>query len=462
MKHKLLFGLSLFVVIAIHSQTIQNGGFESWNASSVDNPNFYFQTSNIQAHQLGLPNNCLKVTDPQQGSLAIKLNTVANATDTLFGYFINGDPNSYAGGIPYNQHPVTMTGYYKNNEMVGDTGIAIIIFKQGGIAVSMDIAIFTGTHAAYTPFTVTLSIPPLANPDSIIFGAASSNGLNAIGIAGSMLQLDNIQFTGVTSQPAMLNGSFENWTTSNTSTPQHWATAGDLVFQTTDAHSGTYATQMTTFAYDPQNFSPSYMTNGIFPPNYGPQGGRPYSLMADTLCGWYKYIPQGTDSAIVYIQTSNNTSTVGGAGVALPPASGYTFFSVPFSSFSQPDTLLIVFASSYSNFNFSNVGSILKVDDVYLKSSPAAVEEFSWNVFGAVKLYPNPSNENCWVEFDNNKNVPVVITITDALGKVVSENSVEGTGHQRMHIDTSVLDKGTYLVTLMQNGKRTCKQLFVQ
>lgn len=462
MKYKLLFTISLFAAIAMNAQTVQNGGFEYWNNSSMDNLLYYPQNSNPQALQMGLPQNALKVADPQQGTLAIKLNTVTNGVDTLFGYFINGDPNTGQGGIPYNQHPITLTGYYKSNVMPGDTAIFIVSFKQAGVVVSFDGFAFTGVHAAYTPFTVTLTIPALATPDSVIVGAASSNAFISNGIPGSMLQLDNLTFTGVATQPAMMNGSFENWTTLNTSTPLNWAVAGDLVYQTTDVHAGSYAVQMTTFSYGGPNVSPSYITNGIFPPQSGPQGGRPYTLTNDTLCGWYKFIPVGIDSATVYVQTKQNNSTVGGGVLGLPAASTYTFFSLPFSSFTQPDSLLLVLASGYNGTDVSNVGSVFKVDDLYLKSSPLGIPVLNWNVFGKVELYPNPSNVDCWMEFDNNENAPIIMTITDELGKTVSENVITESGHQRQHIDTSVLGKGIYIVTLTQNGKHAARKLFVE
>ncbi|MCX6310194.1 MAG: T9SS type A sorting domain-containing protein [Bacteroidetes bacterium] len=462
MKHKLLFTISLFVAMAMSAQTIPNSGFEFWNASSIDNPLYYPQTSNQQALQAGLPQNALKVTDPQQGTLAIQLNTVTNGVDTMFGYFLNGDPNSLAGGIPYSQHPITLTGYYKCNVMAGDTAFVFIVFKQGGIAVSQDFAIFTGNHSsAYVPFTLTLTIPALATPDSIIVGAASSNAFVNRGIPGSMLQLDNLTFTGVSSQPTMMNGSFENWISINTSTPQNWGTAGDLIYQTNDAHTGTYAVEMNTFSYGGPNVSPSYITNGVFPPQSGPQGGRPYTLLNDTLCGWYKYIPVGIDSATIYLSTSQNTVGVGGGVLGLPPVSVYTFFSMPFSSFMQPDTLLIVLASGYNGSDASNVGSVFKVDDLYLKSSAVGIAVLNWNTFGKVQLYPNPSSVDCWMEFDNNENSPMKMTVTDELGKTVSEIEITGTGHQRQHIDTSVLSKGIYVVTLTQNGNHTSRKLFV-
>ncbi|CAN5382984.1 hypothetical protein BH09BAC5_BH09BAC5_18080 [soil metagenome] len=463
MKHFLPLACLCFLSVFGNAQTIQNGGFEFWNNSTTDMLDYYPMNSNPQASQLGMPPNCNKVADPQQGSFAVQLTTETNGTDTVFGYFINGDPNSGAGGIPYNQHPITLTGFYKSNVPVGDTALVLILFKEAGTIVSFDAAIFTGVHSTYTPFTVSLTIPALANPDSIVFGATSSMAFNFNGIPGSMLQLDNVTFTGASSQPMLMNGSFENWTSLNTSKPLDWATGGDVIYQTTDAHSGSYALMMNTVSPQPSYVTPSYATNGTFPPQSGPVGGRPYSLMNDTLCGWYKFIPVGTDSATVWAQTSLLSSPVGGAYVGLPPASNYTFFSIPFSSGVAPDTLLIVFASSYNGTDFSNAGSVFKVDDIYLKSSLTGITpEISWNTFGKVSLYPNPSSVDCWMEWNSLTSDAVTMTVTDAEGRIVSESVTNGTGIHREHIDTSVLAKGSYIVTLLQNGNRVSRKLFVQ
>jgi hypothetical protein len=462
MKKFLLFAALLFSSAAANAQAIANGGFESWNASSTDMLNYYPQTSNPQALSMNLPANALKVADPQQGALALQLNTVANATDTMFGFITNGDPTTGQGGIPYAQHPITLTGYYKSNVMPGDTALLLIMFKEAGIVLSLDGMAFTGVHNTYTSFSVALTIPAISNPDSIVFAAVSSNAFVNNGIPGSMLQLDNLTFTGVASQPALMNGSFESWTTVNTSRPIQWSVAGDIAYQTPDAHSGNYAIMLNTFPAAPGFPSPSYLTNGFFPPNQGPVGGRPYSLTNDTLCFWYKFIPAGTDSATVALQTSAMGNPVGGAGMALPPASAYTFYQLPFSSFSAPDTLLIVFASSYNDVNMSNIGSVLKIDDVYLKSSLLAVPEISWNTFGKVTLYPNPSETDAYISFDNNSENEVTMTISDVTGKTISEIIISGSGHHNEHLDVSTMSKGNYTVTLSRDGKRVSRKLIVE
>jgi hypothetical protein len=81
----------LFTVIGTYAQSVPNPGFEFWNISSLDNPTDYPLNSNQMANVLGLPFNCNKIVDPQQGNLAMQLNTVSNANDTLIGYFFNGE-----------------------------------------------------------------------------------------------------------------------------------------------------------------------------------------------------------------------------------------------------------------------------------------------------------------------------------------------------------------------------------
>jgi hypothetical protein len=461
MKHLLLFAASLLTVPVLHAQTVPNGGFENWNTLTYENPQYYI-SSNSDVFRMNLPSNVTKVTDPQQGTFALRMETVSNGTDTMFGYFVNGDPASTEGGIPYTQHPITLTGYYKCNVMPGDTALVVVVFKQGGVVLSEDIAIFTGSQSAYTQFTVPLTIPPLSNPDTVIIGGASSNAFSVQGIPGSMLQLDNLSFTGVTSQPSMMNGSFENWDPVNLHFPAQWGVGGDTIYRTTDAHSGTFALQLNTIQYDPFNAGPSFATNGTATLNSGPDGGRPYTLLNDTLHGWYKYTPNGIDSATLFIAATNNGTMVGGGVLALPPAASYTSFTLPFSSFTQPDTLIVVFVSSYNNTTLNNAGSILKVDDVYLSSSPVGTPEIQWNAFGRVALYPNPASGACWLEWSNNGNSPVTIMITDELGRIVSEESVSEYGAQRKQVDVSGMESGVYFVTLSQDGKRISRKLIVK
>jgi hypothetical protein len=458
--------LTIFAAITLNAsfgQAFTNGGFENWNTSIFEYPQYYLSNSNYQLLYSGYSSNATKVADAQSGSFAVNLLTTVIGPDTMFAYIANGDPGSMEGGIPYTQKPATLTGYYKCNIPVGDTAIFLVVFKESGLPVSMDIYKFAGTQSGYAPFTLLLNIPALANPDTVIIGAASSNAFVFNGIPGSMLQLDNISFTGVLSQPAQLNGSFETWNTNNIHKPDQWAIGGDTSFRTTDAASGAFAIEMTTEAFSSGSAGASYLTNGTFSSSFGPVGGRPYTATIDTLFGKYKFIPNGIDSATVWINLNNGGVPVGGSYVGLPPAATYTQFSIPFTAGSAPDTLLLVMGSSYGDIDISNAGSQFYVDDLYLASQPLSTPQISnWNAFGLIKVYPNPAAEFTNISWTNNNGGLTNITLNDAMGRLVYENTVSGTGFLLNQINLGGLEKGNYALTLTQNKVHQTRLLIVK
>lgn len=454
-KTLLITGFFLAIPFFSFSQTVPNGGFENWYSNSYEEPDYY-RTSNYDNTLRGMPANVTKVSDPYQGSFAIQMNTITNGTDTSFGYFINGDPGTLEGGIPYTQTPTMLTGYYKCNIPAGDTGIFLVIFKQGGTAISMNAGQFYGTHNSYTAFSIPITMPPMSTPDTIIVGAASSNAFVSQGIPGSMLQIDSIRFN-VATQPNLLNGSFESWNTVTRYFPFDWEVGGDTVFRAGNAHGGQYCLHLSNLYFGGPGLNPGVATTGYFGSN-GPAGGRPYTLTSDTLVGWYKFIPSGTDSATVWVNCTNNATPVGGAYVGLPPAASWTQFSIPFSSFTAPDTLLVVFGAVFANFDSTNAGSVLYLDDVALRSSPLS-SGISWNPLGAAMLYPNPASTESWLSFNAEAGSPVRIRVTDEAGRLVSEETLHVSGPQRYRIDCSAYAAGLYTVTIRQNGNEASRRL---
>ena len=207
-KRLLISFLLLGGVSSTFSQALLNGGFENWSSTSFENPNLY-QGSNPEALLKIGQNNCSKVTDKQNGNFAIRLETKASANDTVFGYFVNGDPGKGKGGAPYSQKPTTLNGYYKCDIKTGDTAIFLVIFKSAGVIISQDVYNFTGAKTAYTAFTLTLSALSVT-PDTVIIGSASSNPFTKQLFPGSFLQLDNLTFGGTGITQGVPNGDFEN------------------------------------------------------------------------------------------------------------------------------------------------------------------------------------------------------------------------------------------------------------
>lgn len=469
MKKHLLFAV-LFSgsAAALAQQTIPNGNFENWNTFTMEQPQNWWRTSNNDLMENGIYTNfnTTRTTDAQMNTYAIRMETITinSGQDTIFGYFTNGDPDNMTGGVPYAQTPTALTGYWKGSIMPGDTGLLFVAFKLNGVMISFNTTQFYGNAATYTMFSIPITLPPMTTPDSVIVAAASSNAFVSQGIPGSWLQIDNLQFTGVTTQPPM-NGDFELWNINSFYRPQSWGAFGDSLFRTTDSYAGTYAVRMETYAYDPQNngITSSYITNGTLGQN-GFEGGQPYTLQVDTLCGWYKYSASSADSGVAFIQFKNNGNIVGMVGIPFAPAATYTYFELPFVLPSAPDTALIIVTSTSNTAMPADVGNTLTIDELQFKSQPlnTSIRPFDWAGILALNVWPNPNNGQFTVSFHSGTNDVISLLVTDALGRTIRDLQLNGTGTIREEIDLSNEEKGMYFVRVKQGEKTFTKKIIVR
>ncbi len=406
MKRNLFFCLAaLFVFSKIFSQSVPNGGFESWQVNTYENPTF-FQTSNYDKKNNNvLPVCAIKTTDAYHGNYAIRLNTVLSGTDVAFAYFANGNPggNSGSGGIPYNQKPGGVRFHYKSNIIGTDTALLLCFFKKAGVYIGQYFVKISSTQTNYTLMDATFTPSLTQIPDTVIVAAASSNAfLNSGYQVGNSLQVDSITFKGVNSQPANFNGDFEQWQLLTNYKLNGWYTDG--VFQrVTDSYSGTYALEL-------QTALPSFGNNQLYPSraNSGTPsqsvtlGGYPFSSTTDTLIFYYKYLPANpVDSARVNLSFKLNGVGVGGNVYLFGIAAAYTKAKIPIFQPGPHDTLLIEIESSKYPTLPSYVGSDLKIDNMYLKSQMIPISNFISPTVGCVgqpvQLTDNSFNmANAW------------------------------------------------------------------
>lgn len=453
MKHFLLAIPTLLLAAQVEAQvSIPNGGFESWTNNPMMEPQYYM-TSNPFAFGNGFPAwPAQQTTDAQLNSFAVRLETQDNgAGDTLFGYFANGDPGTGDGGIPYSQRPTALTGYWKGDVMPNDTALILVMFKLGGNTLSFNVLPFYGTQSTYAQFTLPITLPPVVNPDSVIIGAVSSNAFVSNGIPGSWIQIDNISFTGVTSQPTMLNGDFELWNTTNNLTLDNWVMAGDSVTQTTDAYAGQYAVSISTFDVGSGMSSPSYITNGYFTQNGPPMGGFPFTNPIDTLEFHYKFFAGANDTALfLAIFTGPNAGDTAYVVDALLPATSYTTRVLPFALWFTPDSVAITIGSDVNNPNTTaQVGNTLIIDELEFRSQPLMTSvPISWNVNTRFTLYPNPNDGQFIVEAPNGF---TEILVSDAAGRLVYSENNESNSVTRRELNIAAFGSGVYFVTV-KNG----------
>ncbi|HNW99192.1 MAG TPA: choice-of-anchor J domain-containing protein [Bacteroidales bacterium] len=391
---KIFIFLSLVCVIATYGQTpIPNGGFENWNSTNYEYPQYYQYTSNPNAFASGLPFNVVRTADKQNGDSAIMITSYGN--DNGPGYFANIDPensgediSSWHGGMVITETPTGIQGYYKYNIESPDSAVIIFVFTHAGENCGTYFFKLGGNKTEYTYFNFPFPEFTIA-PDSVVFAVASSDISNQDLeiISGTTLILDNVSFTGVTSQPEHMNGDFESWKTGQT--PyflDNWYTNNntDGVSRSTDKHDGNYALELTTTqggSDDDPEARQAEATNGYWNEACHCQmGGIPFSNQIDTLAFWYKYAPSGSDSAEICLNFKKNGSDIGGQNLRLHAAADYQYIEFPFNFNwgGTPDTVIIRITSSSqgdgtgkggNNISLSCVGSTLTIDSLRFKSA---------------------------------------------------------------------------------------------
>ena len=459
---KVAFLFTSFLGTFANAQTIPNPNFENWNMNTYQEPNGW-ATSNPQS--VNDINTVTTTTVNGFSGKAVRMQTYVVGVDTSFGYIAYGapgfDPVSGQGGLPYTQKPTNITGYYRYSLPVNDTALLLVHFKKNGLIISTNTHKIrgTGTQATFTSFTYTLAVSSSTDtPDSVVIAFASSNVIPNVGVQNnSYLEVDEINFTGPGITQNIINGSFESWNTVNSESLAQWSTAGGGVTKVTPGFYGANAVELQTNLY-PGNFvGQCGITNGVFPGNGPPKLGKPYTLMQDTLYGFYKF-SGSNDSGVIYVNLRNSGSSVGGGMKFFKTQSNWTFFKVPISAGTAPDTMrLEIYSSQPGSTVTTAVGSKFTIDNLYLYSAPNVSIKVNMlqNNFA---LYPNPCKDVL-----NIKTLPTftgIYQVYDALGnKVILSNTGDKSDQLKLNVES--LSKGIYFMKI-ENSEGTTTHKFIK
>ena len=462
MKRVLLFALPIMLATSAKAQDCPNGDFENWASHAYSNPDSSWYTSNIQSLATADTLTVWPVTG--HAGQAIHIQTAIVGLDTLQAYAINtlGDPKNGSGGVPYSQQPTSITGYYRYNMVGNDSALMIIEFKKSGAVISTTQFTYrnaSGSQPTFTPFSFLLASIPVV-PDSVIIGLASSNVQGSGLQSGSWVEIDQLAFAGTGITQPIPGGSFDTWNAQTVDVPNGWAigshgNGGSGVSKSTIHYGGSYSIQLTT---QPGNGGGSgntvqcgEVTTGHYSPNSGPVGGLPYTRTSDTLTGYYIYTPAGADTGVISNNLFASGIIVGGNNHHFTAASTWTYFEMPFSAGSTPDTMRIDIQSG--SWYAALPGSVLNIDHLQLKSQPLPPVGTSMLSAGsnAVTAYPNPANDVLNIRYDYSITGPVSAKIYDMMGRVIDSRTYS-TPTSIITFQVGHLPAGLYFYEVTNNG----------
>lgn len=175
----------------------------------------------------------------------------------------------------------------------------------------------------------------------------------------------------------------------------------------------------------------------------------------------------GTPSPVASFNTYSYSSGwihgYDGTNIEFDPASDSTRF---IGVLQQHTVSLAQFNGNWIHIAFlhnSDDDNLISIDDILVTGTDySSVEENELNA--SISIFPNPATEFITVEYELTKTSPVVVTITDINGKIISQeargNQMAGT--HRFTQDVTTLAVGTYNMIIEAYGTQIAKQFIVQ
>ncbi len=472
MKRKYLF-IGMFLLFMINSnaqqEQLSNNSFESWLQEQIISLQDYFDSAD--EGRAGIT----KESDAYSGNYSVKLQTSIVAQDTMFGYFINFDPDGFTGGAQYTSHVDSIVGYYKAGVVAQDTAWILTQFKFNSTPIGGGLKGFTqlDNTNTWTRFKINTNMPSGVVPDTLMFGAVSSNALNDgpnNGVAnGSWLQLDNIKFyaNGVETTP-MANNDFENWDNRTIEKPENYdssllwdITSNPLsVEKITDATDGQYAIKLNNVVVHNDTIHAA-ITNGRFTHDWPPAGGLHITQIPDSITYDVKVYrtpsPSGTDDnayVTFYFKNQGNViNVVGETYDVSTQGSGYKHERLDVDFNQNVDTLL------FTLFNGRMPGSYTQLDNILLHYHTGNIGNLQVE---RLVVFPNPADNILQLRFNALKPDDVTIMVMDMQGKIIKrQTNYLNTGNNDISIDISGLSKGNYIFSI-KNKEGSLSKTFIK
>lgn len=278
------------------------------------------------------------------------------------------------------------------------------------------------------------------------------------------------------------NFDFENWTNSGSyEQPSNgWTTLNPIydltsfapitVTKTTDKYSGTYAAKLESGKiFGVGTFIGGLLATGYFDnsalPGQNVKLGVPYNQSPRYINGYYKYLPNGGDSADIFCSltkwnsSTNSRDTLGWVGYReLNTVSNYTKFSFKINyidSITTPDSIAILFSSSAGAQNFQGQeGSTMFIDEISL-TNVAGVKELISNEINII-TYPNPTADFVTLITDHDKKYTTEIFSPN--GKIIHKGDL----YKQQLIDARDWENGMYYLSVKdEKGLVSSKRIII-
>ncbi len=424
MKKLVLYLIVLFLVLDLPAQNIPNGSFESWEMRDhYKLDNWFSPTRNVT-----------RTTDAKVGNYALRLdNTYREGANGYTSYIRNIDYSNLdqLNGFAYDGDPLSLVFWSKHDIADGDQARIYAVFRENGATKGVVDFRFSGSTAdTFVRYSIPITWYSSRTPDSVWLYLYSYTDSKVD--ADGYVIFDDIHFDKIGERTGeFTNADFENWTNIGVEYPTGWETFDLLYYDlyTSFVASNRTAARITEDAFIGDNalkLMNYYSGRARYSYHYtGSESGdwnRPIFAMADTfkyLQGYYKYHPDGEDTARIRVRTFKGTQSRSTNDIYLPEAEDWTFFTMPltYSASVDPDSASILVYSSFTD-SIEGANTALYLDGLELVLKPHSV--YVEEPLAETYIYPNPAADKVHVLIQEN----ATLYISNSLGQHITTKEI--------------------------------------
>lgn len=456
------FLLSYIVVLytLLLAAQVPNGDFENWEVRDhFKLNNYYSPTRNVQ-----------RSSDAKEGKYSLKLsNTYIENSTGYRGYAYNIDKPNGVNGFAYSGDALSLVFYSKHELAIGDTARVYAIFRDKGVYKGKVDFRFTGSsNGDWIKYSVPIEWNGSRLTDSVwlYFYSYADAAVDGDGF----VLFDDVHFTKLNQrQPDITNFGFEDWENTGLSFPKSWRSLDLLVYDTYVSYlyepTTTKVTSTEAFRGDASLLVKNAYSNASGSLRYGycfigTENNDYYTpcFATDTfkyLQGYYKYLPDGDDTARINYRTWEKGAGKSYDILYLPASSEWKFFTLPINYYSKtamPDSAALIIYSGKTD-SVRGPNSSLYIDELKLVMEPKGVGVHTPN--NQIKIYPTPVNSILFVETQSKED----LIIFNYLGIIIdSYNILPGENE----INLSAYSPGIYFIKSNKTSSQWIQKIVKQ
>lgn len=421
MKYGLIFFL-MWSTLLCDAQNIPNGTFDQWEVREhLKLDAWYSPTANVQ-----------QTTDTKISAYALKLlNTPSTTGNGTKGYIRNVDYNrrDTLNGFAFNGDPLSMVFWSKHDLAPGDTARAYVVFKEKGSTKGTVDFRFTGsTNGEFVKYSVPIVWTGLRTPDTawVYLYSCYDTKVDDTGFA----IIDDFHFEKIGERmPELVNGDFALWSNKGVSFPLHWRSIDLRQYDTYQSflpeESVTQVTGVEAFLGGTSLRIQNYSSSGKPTAGYcyvGTENNDYYTPtfpILDTfkyLQGYYKYLPDGDDTARINFRAWQEGKSRINENLYLDKSEEWTFFKIKLNydaaKYAPDSAALMIWATNTKTVYGAQTK--LYLDNLELVTQLAPLQLNIPHINAELKIGPNPVRD--YITIQSNLQIHHIVAM-DALGR---------------------------------------------